>query len=241
MFAIKRYEVPQQNFEDMDFEDKKTEQKKSLFKEGAQSPRKTLILLFSMLFMFYNACEGLVFQFGPSYYRNMALRLSASKACGIMSVMATAYTVGRGLNVLIAIKVRPKHMLEYHFGILIVGFSALFFAEHSVHVLTMANVILGFGFSAVFPAILAYFKQYIDISNKLGTILMFSSETMVSVTPYILGTFIERYSIIFIFIEIFYFALGVVIFILIIHLIKKTKCKSISKLKLLDNNLICVV
>ena len=220
----------------MDYEDKKTEQKKNLFKEGQESPRKTLIVLFAMLFMFYNACEGLMFQFGPSYYRNMGLRLSATKACRMISVMATAYTIGRGLNVLIAIKVRSKHMLQYHFGILIVGFAALFFSERSVHILTMANIILGFGFSAVFPAVLSYFKQYMDITNKLGTILIFSSESMATFTPYILGTFIEMYSIIFIIVEVFYFVLGLIIFLIIVHLINKTKNKSISKLKLLDNN-----
>ncbi|XP_054166886.1 uncharacterized protein LOC128964326 [Oppia nitens] len=238
MFMIKKYRLSDQMIVEttIDYECKKSEHKKNLFKSSDESPRKTLILLFAVFFMFYNACEGLAFQFGPSYYQNMELRLTSSKAAGIMSVMATAYTIGRGINVLISIKIRAKHMIEYHFLIIITGFCILFFSNHSLLMVQMANIVLGFGFSALFPSMFAYIKQYIEISNSIGTVLMFSSEIVVSFTPYILATFIERYAIIFIIIESLYLMISIVIFLVIIYLIRRTTRKSVSKLLLVNNS-----
>ncbi|CAG2163524.1 unnamed protein product, partial [Oppiella nova] len=170
MYVIRRYEVPEQILPDtIDYKNKKSEQKKNLFKTSDESPRKTLILMFAILLMFYNACEGLHFQFGPSYYQNMELRLTANRAAGIISVLAIAYTIGRGVNVFVAIKIRAKAMIEYHFLIVIIGFILLFFSQNSLVVLRIANLVLGFGFSALFPAMFAFIKQYIDITNQIGT------------------------------------------------------------------------
>ena len=81
----------------------------------------------------------------------------------------------------------------------------------------------GFGFSAMWPAILAFGDQYIKMTNKIGTIFYLSSGVTNIATSFILGPYIETNPIIFILLEVFYFIASLSLFIISLYYVKRSK------------------
>jgi sugar phosphate permease len=98
-----------------------------------------------------------------------------------MSAMALSYTISRGISTFIAIKIRPQHMIAYHLLILVIAVTILFFGQNSLTFLWFAVLIIGFGFGPLFAAIFAFIEQYIEMTDRIGTIFLFSSSMFISI------------------------------------------------------------
>jgi len=183
MFVFKRYETPSQisaKNTNINQNSDQTKTSKKLFDEKG-SPRKLFIILLSVLLSTYSTTEATFFQFGPTFYQYIPLKLSASKSAEIMSAMALSYTISRGISTFIAIKIRPQHMIAYHLLILVIAVTILFFGQNSLTFLWFAVLIIGFGFGPLFAAILAFIGQYIEMTDRIGTIFLFSSSMFISI------------------------------------------------------------
>jgi len=226
MFVIKRYRIP----ETKSIQNENNSELK-LF-DRKESPRKLIIALIALCLSTYNASEGAFLQFESAYYQYSAIHLTASKATEIISAKATAYTIGRGISIFIAIKIKPQYMMAYHLSISIIGVVILIFAQNSITWIWIASATVGFGFSAMFPAIYSFLRQYIQMTDRIGTILTFSSGSLNLFSPFILGTFIEKHSIAFVIVEMTYLLISSFLFCIILYIIRKT---SKSSKMFLDN------
>lgn len=182
--------------------------------------RRLNIVLIATFLATYTTLELAHFGYSATYYQFIALRLSASESAEIFSVMASSFTIGRCISAFIAIKLKPKIMISYHFFLITVALVVLYFGQTSDRLIWIGNVILGFGFSAVFPAIFAFAEQYIKVNDKISTILIFSSASLALFTPFILGPLLENNSFILLEFEIVFFSASVLLFVVILFVIK---------------------
>ncbi len=217
MFVIKRYRSLSDNSADNEINPQK-----KLF-DRKHSPRVLIITLVSIFLAFYFVSELVYLQFSATYFQYIPLKLTASKSAEIVSAMALTYTIGRGISVFIAIKIRPQHMIAYHFLILIISIVILFSAQNSITILWFGSLTLSFGFSSIFPSIFSFISQYLIITDRIGTTLIFSSSVLNLFTPFILGTYIEKYSVIFVVSMLLNLTISIAIFVIILYIIRKTE------------------
>jgi MFS family permease len=225
MFVFKRYETPSQisaKNTNIDQNSNQTKTSTKLFDEK-ESPRKLFIILLSVLLSTYFTTEATFVQFGPTFYQYIPLKLSASKSAEIMSAKALSLTISRGINTFIAIKIRPQHMIAYHLLILLIANIILFFGQNSLTFLWIGTLIIGFGFGPLFAASFSFIGHYIEITDRIGTIFLFSSSIVYLFLPFILGTFIEKHSIVFLLSIAINVIISIFVFALILYIIRKTK------------------
>jgi MFS family permease len=230
MFVFKRYETPSQisaKNTNIDQNSNPTKTSIKLFDEKG-SPRKLFIILISILLSTFNAAEVTFYNFGPTFYQYIPIKLSASKSAEMMSAMALSFTISRGINFFIAIKIRPQHMIAYHLLIILIANIILVFGQNSLTLLWIGTIIIGYGLGPLYAAIFAVIGHYIEMTDRIGTIFLFSSASIYLFLPFILGTFIEKYSIVFILSIAINVIISTFVFALILYIIRKTKKSSIN-------------
>ena len=217
MFAIKKYKyVP---IKSKEVEDKS---KIKLFnREGAP---KILIVIVTCIFLaFYSISEVIYLEFGATYFQYIPIRLSASKAAEIFSAMSLSYTIGRGINIFVALKVKLHIIIAYHFLIIITAIITLLTVDKSLIHLWIGSLMLSFGFSPIFPAVFAFIGQYLEITNRIGTTLIFAHACLNIIVPFILGSYLEKYPFVFPLGIIMNVSVGIVMYFLILYIIRRTK------------------
>jgi MFS family permease len=225
MFVFKRYETPSQisaKNSNIEQNSNPTKTPTKLFNER-ESPRKLIIILFSILLSTYCTTDYTFFKFGPTFYQYIPIKLSASKSAEMMSAMALSFTISRGISIFIAIKIRPQHMIAYHLLILVIANTILFFGQNSLTLLWIGSLAIGIGFGPLFAAIFAFIGNYIEMTDKIGTIFTLSSGIVYVFLPFILGTFIEKHSFVFILSIAINLIISIFVFALILYTIRKTK------------------
>ncbi|CAG2171891.1 unnamed protein product [Oppiella nova] len=177
MFIWKRYE-PQHSIQHSDSKLATGDipELKLFDREGF--PRQRAILLFCVWLSVYVVSEATILLFGATYFQYCPLKLTAQESAQLLSTVATAFTAGRGLSALLALRFKPQQMICYHFAILIIATITLYVGQYNLTVLWVSTIMAGLGFSAMFPAMFAYLEQYLSITNPIGSIAIFSSEGM---------------------------------------------------------------
>ncbi|XP_054152657.1 sodium-dependent glucose transporter 1A-like [Oppia nitens] len=172
------------------------------------APRRLAILLLSLLLAAYTLIEFTLFDFGATYLQYTQAGITAPVAAQIMSTVSLAYTIGRAASVLVSLKLMPQYMIVGHISLLYLSLGVIqMYGQYSQPVLWTAFVCLGYGLSALFPAMFAYFEQYIQITNPMGTSAALMCGLANLFNPYILGLLIERHSYVVILFEVFYVTL----------------------------------
>ena len=139
MFCVKRYEKPEQ------LEPKETDSEKRRVKLNRESgaPLKTIVVLCCICFASFTAIENCQFQFSPTFNQYIPLRLCAPKSALILSVMASCFTLGRGISIFIAIRVKPETMITYHYCFILSAIIILLFAQNSLLYIYIGNILIG--------------------------------------------------------------------------------------------------
>lgn len=139
MLCIKKYEKPEQ------LQSKETDSQNRRMKLSASSgaPLKTIVVLCCICFASFTAIENCQFQFSPTFNQYIPLRLCAPKSALILSVMALCFTLGRGVSIVIAIRVRPEAMITYHYCFILSAIIILLFAQNSLLFIYIGNVLIG--------------------------------------------------------------------------------------------------
>ena len=211
MFIFKRYE------KSVDYLKNKSVPK--LF-DRKGFPRKQSIILFSIWLSTYCVSESTILGFGATYFQFCPLQLTARQAAGLISIVATAFTVGRGISVIMALQFKPQHMIAYHFVLLFMSVILMFIGQHNLTVLLIAVVMAGLGLSAMCPAMFAFLEQFIDITNPIGATAILFSDAINLFNPYILGIFVENDSFVVIVFELIYIIMCSMLFVSILILVK---------------------
>ena len=195
-------------------------EEKKLF-DRPETPQKTIRVLFAFWYTFYVIFETVFLKFAVTYFQYCPQKLSAQKSAEIFSICMAVYSAFRGINILIAIKVKIVYMISYHYIIITVGVILLFIGQNNITVLWTAGIIMSWGFSAMFAGIYTFTGQQLTLTDRLNTMFTMTRGLFTLFTPYILGLYIEENSIVFIYVEIIYLISSLILFALINYLIRK--------------------
>lgn len=218
MYFLRKYENFDQKYErilDQTDVDKKNSVKKH------KHLKLALIGLVSLFLAFHMSSEQNVQQFGSTYFQDIELKLTASESAEVISAMFFANTVGLAMSVVIAYRVRTQWMIGYHLLLIFIALNILFLTEFSRHQLYVGSLLLSFGFSAIYPSIFGYISQYIDITDRIGTVFTIASGSLNLFVPFLIGLYIEEFTPIFLLSISFNLAISIFVFIFLIQLINK--------------------
>jgi len=83
-------------------------------------------------------------------------------------------------------------------------------------------ILQGIGLSAMWALMLSFLDQYIDITERIGSILIFSVGVISTSSPLIIGPFIQSHPMILIYFSSGCIAISVLTYILMLFLINKS-------------------
>lgn len=146
----------------------------------------------SMFLTFFVGMEQMHLQFLPTFVVNTELDISPSTAAMMSSAAALSFTVGRGVSIPLAIKLRPQTILYTNHVLMLLGTIILvLYSNSSVTMLWVGNCILGVGFSSVYASVYAFLENQIRITNRIGSIFVFAGGFTAAVSPSMVGQYIE--------------------------------------------------
>lgn len=111
----------------------------------SESKRALKLIMVAICLGTYDAAEIGYFFFSPSMFQYSKV-LSAEEGAHVLSVLSAAYTIGRLVTAFISIKIRPDVIISYHFVIVIIAQSILFFGHDSPPLIYVGTVILGMNY-----------------------------------------------------------------------------------------------
>ena len=111
----------------------------------------------ALFLTFFVGMEQMHLQFLPTFAVSSDLNMSPQAAALVTSASAAAFTVGRGLSIPLAIKLKPEVILYANHVMMVSGILILiFWANTSVVMMWTGNIILGAGFSSVYASMYAF-------------------------------------------------------------------------------------
>ena len=190
----------------------------------------TVILLGALILCFETGIEINSFSYLQTFVVHVDLKLSKSTGAYMVSVIRGSYMISRGLNIFLAAKFNPKFLLMIDFALIAVGNTLLLiFANSDQTMIWIGIILMGFGFSPVYPMVYSFLEERINVTNTVCGFFMFSSALMTIVNPLIEGKFIEEYPLIYVYINIGCLAVCFMTFIWLITT-DRTRSKAIGKL-----------
>jgi FHS family Na+ dependent glucose MFS transporter 1 len=166
---------------------------------------KFLVILGSFMMCFYTGVELNAFAFFPDFAYYSSMNITKSTATFMTSIMAGAFALFRGIGILTATKITTARMLHVHFVVTTLGNVLLLLAGiiSCINLTWVSIVVMGIGMSCMFPTIYSYLEERIVVTNTLTGVLFFSKEVALVVCPIIIGLNIERFPMIFVYVNIF--------------------------------------
>ncbi|KAH9396740.1 hypothetical protein TYRP_003033 [Tyrophagus putrescentiae] len=154
-----------------------------------------LIVLSSAVLLFVFVCsEGTYFQFSASF-GTKASHLSEPDAALLASALAISFTVFRALSVLIALRLTAGQMIALDLVTVVAGNTLVYLfagSDTNKALLVVGVVLLGAGFSSVFPCIFSHLEANgLTVTDMVGSLLTFAGGISEVLAPFIIGLYID--------------------------------------------------
>lgn len=180
---------------------------------------KYLVILSSLILCFFTGVEINSFSFLPDFAVYSRLHLSKKTGALMTSVLSGSFALFRGINILAATRFSSEVMLYSHFLITCIGCIFLVPAAMidnvyiGVRLLWTSIIILGAGYSCMFPTVYAYLEERITVNTFMTGATIFAGSVSTIVTPLIVGFTIETYPLIFTYVSVVGLLICIVLFI----------------------------
>lgn len=153
-------------------------------------------------------------------FQYLEIGLTASEAAQLTSVLSFFYTIGPFISAFVSIWVSPDTILVYHYGCLLGGFSLLALGHSQLPVLYGSNVLVGYGFSAVIPALYSFVQRHFGLDDRVCGLFSFASGAVSLAIPLALvlgdgeATFREN-PLLLLYLQLIFIALSLVVFVIL--------------------------
>ncbi|OXA61457.1 Sodium-dependent glucose transporter 1 [Folsomia candida] len=152
-----------------------------------------LIVLSSIILGAYCGMEVYTIQFIPTFMHFIPLKLAPSDGARILTGLTAAFMIGRGLGVFLVLRIRPEFIIVGNFVVILTGNVVLnVIGGTSYEMLWGGAVLLGVGFSVVFPSFYGFLEKHLHVTNVVGAVITSSSGLIFGLYPAIIGTWIEQ-------------------------------------------------
>ncbi|CAG2174712.1 unnamed protein product [Oppiella nova] len=161
----------------------------------------TFVALIATSLSTYGAMENMHLVYSSTYYQLSAVQMSASRAADVLSVLNASLTVGKLISTFIALKVKANIMLMYHMVLLAISQAVLYFGRTSQVMVWIGNVLMGFGYSAIWPSYFQFGEDFVGLTDNIAAIFALVSAICPMITPFFFGPLVEENPDIFIIME----------------------------------------
>ena len=168
-----------------------------------------------------------------NYAETFAVKLGYEQKTGafLTSAFSTAFTLSRGLDILLATKFGPSTIVYFNLILVLIGNTVLYLlSSNSPLLLATGLVFLGLGFGGISPAVYSFIESCFPVTNKICGFFVFSSSISSIVNPIIIGSWVEFYPYIFVYYGTFSCICALVFFIALhmtINYERRTKYKTV--------------
>lgn len=169
--------------------------------KGTIKHRKAKLALLGICFSTYIAAEFGYITHSTSMYQYMDIQLSGQEAARLTALLLTQYTFGRLASAFISLKLSNDIIIGYHFALQLIGLLILYTGRHSLTMLYLGTATLGFGFSALYPAVFAFTQETIGLSERVCSMYAFLVGGTCLLTPLVLSQVFHSYPEVLMFIS----------------------------------------
>lgn len=178
-----------------------------------------LVTLIGFLICSYVGVELTTLGFAATFVYNLPQGFSKADAAHVSSALSASFAVNRIVSIYIATRIKARTMMITSFVILMTGnILLLIFANNSPLMVWIAFVIIGKGHSPVYPCILSFVEERINVTTSVCSIFILSSSFSSIVIPIILGKFLEQNPLVYVYVNLLGLAVCAVVFMLIFWL-----------------------
>lgn len=182
--------------------------------KGLALVRDKVLLLLSMILFFESAAEGLVNNWSPAYLQKTG-GLGPDSSLFMLTVLAASLTAARLVLGWALKRMRSQRIVILCFALAMAGIFLLFLPTNTA-VTVAAMILIGFGFSAAFPVVLAYigelFPALSGTAFGIALVIALTGNTLVN---YALGAVAQTWGIVVFPVYLFavFVCLGIFIFL----------------------------
>ncbi|RWS29144.1 sodium-dependent glucose transporter 1-like protein [Leptotrombidium deliense] len=174
----------------------------------------------------YSGFEISYMQFMPILVTQSKLNVSDTDAAFMNSAMNVAFTCFRGISIIANMIIESKILIYFDLFVLSIATTILFiFINTSQTMLYVGNILMGVGFSSIYPSIYAFVEQYIDVTNFIGSLFAFASGVTAIIYPPVIGEYIERNPLVVLYLNVMSISLTLFAFVAL-HIFTATRADS---------------
>ena len=155
--------------------------------------RIKLILVTALFMGMYQGMEVCTFQFMSTFAQKGGLGLSESQGANIQSGLTGSFAVGRGLGILIILRIPPQLIMCVNLVLVVCGsIILLVFADNSHALLWTGTVVLGLGYSTIYASWCAFIERHLLFTQWVGAFTLIFGSAVASIYPLIVGGLIDE-------------------------------------------------
>ncbi len=164
---------------------------------GIHARKLQLIVVTGIFLGSYQGMEVCTMQFVPIFGQYSDLQMSESASAYVLSSLTGMFAIGRAIGVILILKVRPEVILCINITLIIIAnLMLLFWASKSLTMFWIGCIILGAGFSTMFPSFCAFMEKHLVFTNEIGSFVCVVGSIFASTYPLIVGKLIEREAVV---------------------------------------------
>lgn len=148
-------------------------------------------------------------------FQNLDIALSAPQAAYVLSILSSSSTIGRLVTTLLSLKLTPDSILSYHYGLIVSGLSLIYLGRHVHLAIYLGSGLLGYGFSAMQPAMMAFTERHLLLTDRVASFYAFIGAFFSLVTPLILGQLFHAFPLVLFLIEAAFYSVSITCFALL--------------------------
>lgn len=203
---LKPYEKPEKSSlvkdsketqEDNQFNKKKLFDSRKEDDENSFWPRWIFVAIMTLAFGTFNLCDIGYLTFMNTYMQKLdTISIDAVRASEIDSITATAYTVGRLINILVTRRLPIIYVLVGHYLLSFIGIVAMFWTRYHEVLLILNSIVIGYAFSATIPAMFTYVDSMVSVNEGNSSFFFVALSAPSVFTPIIVGGYVDTYPLV---------------------------------------------
>lgn len=162
------------------------------------SKRKFKLIACTVLFLgAYGGMEVCTLQFIPTFGQYSDLDMTESASAYVLTGLTAMFAIGRGIGIFIIFKVRAELILITNFiFVILANIILLTCANNNLTMFWIGSILLGAGYSSMFPSFCAFMEKYLVFTSAITSIILVFASTLASIYPLIVGKIIDQNAVV---------------------------------------------
>ncbi|XP_059087580.1 sodium-dependent glucose transporter 1-like isoform X1 [Tigriopus californicus] len=173
-------------------------------KEAVAKPKgsRAIITLMCFFASCYVLLEFSLISFLPTVAVKLPLNLSTDEAANTFAIFFAAFTISRGLAILLGIKFKANHTVLFNLGMLAIGSIVLSsFGTSAKWVFQCGYGITGLGMGSMFGNVFVCLEQYVTVTHRVANIINLGAILICMASPPLVGHFIDSFPMILMYLQ----------------------------------------